>query len=49
MRDIVPPGRMRIRVPHIAEFNTPDDVEKSVGWIRKVLHVDPEVFTYHLF
>ncbi|MCI8969345.1 MAG: radical SAM protein [Lachnospiraceae bacterium] len=49
MRDIVPPGRMRIRVPHIAGFNTPDDVEKSVGWIRKVLHVEPEVFTYHLF
>lgn len=29
MRDIVPPGRMRISVPHITGFNTPDDVEKT--------------------
>lgn len=49
MRDIVPPERMHIRVPHIAGFNTPDDVEKSVEWLRETLHIEPEVFTYQVF
>lgn len=49
MRDIVPSERMHIRVPHIAGFNTPDDVEKSVEWLRDTLHIEPEVFTYQVF
>lgn len=49
MRDIVPPEKMHIRVPHIAGFNTPDDVEKSVEWLRDTLHIEPEVFTYQVF
>lgn len=49
MRDIVPPERMHIRVPNIAGFNTPDDVEKSVEWLRDTLHIEPEVFTYQFF
>lgn len=49
MRDIVPPERFHIRVPHIAGFNTPDDVEKSVEWLRDTLHIEPEVFSYQVF
>lgn len=49
MRDIVPPERIHIRVPHIEGFNTPDDVEKSVEWVKNTLHVEPEVFTYYVF
>lgn len=46
MRDMVQPERMHIRVPHIKGFNTPDDVEKSVAWLKDTLHVEPEVFSY---
>lgn len=49
MRDIVLPERMHIRIPHIQGFNTPDDVEKSVEWIKDTLHIEPEVFTYYVF
>lgn len=49
MRDIVLPEKMHIRVPHIEGFNTPDDVEKSVEWLKDALHVEPEVFTYYAF
>lgn len=48
MRGVVPPEKMHIRVPHIEGFNTSDDVEKSVKWIKEVLHVEPEVFTYYV-
>ena len=47
MRDILPPGKLHIRVPHIEGFNTPEDVEKSVAWARDTIHVEPEVFTYY--
>ena len=49
MRDIVLPEKMHIRVPHIEEYNTPDDVEKSVEWLKDTLHIEPEVFTYYCF
>jgi len=49
MRDIVPPERMHIRVPHIEGFNTPDDVEKSVEWLKDTLQVEPEIFAYDVF
>ena len=47
MRDIVPPEKMHIRVPHIKGFNTPDNVAKSVEWLKNTLHIEPEVFTYY--
>ncbi len=49
MRDIVPLEKMHIRIPYIAGFNTPDDVEKSVEWLRDTLYVEPEVFSYQVF
>ncbi|MDE5699434.1 MAG: radical SAM protein [Lachnospiraceae bacterium] len=49
MRDIIPPERIHIRVPHIVGFNTLDDVEKSVEWLKDMLHVEPELFTYYEF
>lgn len=49
MRDIVPPEKFHIRVPYIEGFNTPDDVEKSVEWIKDTLHVEPEVFNYRVY
>ena len=49
MRDLVPPEKMHIRVPHIKGFNTPDDVEKSVKWLKDTLHIEPEIFTYYVF
>ena len=49
MRDIVLPERMHIRVPHIKGFNTRDDVEQSVQWIKNTLNIEPEVFNYCIF
>lgn len=49
MRDTVATEKIHIRVPHIKGFNTPDDVEKTVQWIRHTLLVEPEVFTYYQF
>ena len=33
----------------IEKFNTPDDVEKSVEWLKDTLQIEPEVFTYYVF
>lgn len=49
MRNIVSPEKIHIRVPHIEGFNTPDDVVKSVEWIKDTLHVEPEVFNYRVY
>lgn len=49
MSDMVLPERMHIRVPHIEKFNTPDDVEKSIEWLKDTLQIEPEVFTYYVF
>lgn len=49
LRDRVQPEKIHIRVPHIEGYNTPDDVEKSVEWVRDTFDVEPEVFTYYHF
>ncbi|MDE5825895.1 MAG: hypothetical protein K2H91_14630 [Lachnospiraceae bacterium] len=33
----------------IEKFNTPDDVEKAVEWLKDTLQIEPEVFTYYVF
>lgn len=38
--------KVHIRVPKIPNFNTDEDVEKSVNYIRTKLCIEPEVFTY---
>lgn len=35
-----------IRVPRIPNFNTDEDVNKSVDYIRRMLCIEPEVFSY---
>ena len=39
-------NRVRVRVPHIPEFNTDDDVAKSVEILKSMGAVDIEEFTY---
>ncbi len=39
-------NRVRVRVPHIPEFNTDDDVAKSVEILKRMGGVDIEEFTY---
>ena len=39
-------NRVRVRVPHIPEFNTDDDVAKSVEILKRMGVVDIEEFTY---
>ena len=38
--------KVRIRVPHISEYNTDDDVSKSVQYIVDTYGIEPEVFDY---
>lgn len=38
--------KVHVRVPRIPGFNTDEDVEKSVNYIRTKLCIEPEVFTY---
>lgn len=47
IKDAVPSDRLHIRIPNIPEFNTKEDVAKSVEWIKDVLDVEPEVFDYY--
>lgn len=47
MKDVIPTERLHIRIPNIPEFNTKDDVKKSVEWIKDVLGVEAEVFNYY--
>lgn len=49
VRDRVQAEKIHIRVPHIEGYNTPDDVKKSVEWIRDTFRVEPEVFSYYHF
>ena len=48
LKEAVPVERLHIRVPNIPGFNTKEDVEKSVEWIKDVLGVEPEVFDYYV-
>lgn len=41
--------KINIRVPHIAGYNTSEDVEKSVSELEKMGVVNIEVFTYESF
>ena len=47
LRDVIPKERFHIRIPHIPGYNSKEDVEKSVEWIKDVLEVKPEVFDYY--
>ena len=40
------PGRIKVRVPHIPEYNTDEDVAKSVERLKAMGVVDIEEFTY---
>ena len=40
------PEMLRIRVPRIRGYNTDEQVEKSVLWVRHNIKVEPEVFDY---
>lgn len=46
MKKYIPVEIMRIRVPYIYDYNTFDDVEKSVKWVRKKLGIEAEQFSY---
>lgn len=41
--------KIKVRVPNIAGYNTPADVEKSVSELKKMGAVNIEVFDYKLF
>ena len=43
---LVPAGRLHIRVPEIAGFNTKSDIENSVSRLRAMGFTDIEVFDY---
>jgi len=38
--------KVHVRVPHIPEFNTNEDVKKSANYIRDKICIEPEIFTY---
>ena len=46
LRDKLKPEMLRIRVPRIRGYNTDEQVEKSVLWVRHNIKVEPEVFDY---
>ena len=46
LRDKLKPEMLRIRVPRIRGYNTDEQVEKSVLWVRNNINTDPEVFEY---
>ena len=41
--------KIKVRVPNIAGYNTPADVEKSVSELKKMGAVNIEVFAYESF
>lgn len=47
LRDKVDSSKFHIRIPRIKGYNGEKDVQKSVEWIRDVMKVEPEVFTYY--
>lgn len=47
LKNAIPVERLHIRIPNIPGFNTKENVEKSVEWIKDVLGVEPEVFNYY--
>lgn len=47
IKDVVSVKRLHIRIPNIPGYNTKEDVERSVEWIKDVLGVEPEVFDYY--
>lgn len=47
LRDKVDSSKFHIRIPRIKGYNEEKDVQKSVEWIRDVMKVEPEVFTYY--
>lgn len=49
IRDAVDPEKIRVRIPQIRDYNTSEDVDKSVKWITNVMKVEPEVFSYTVF
>ena len=46
LRDKLKPEMLRIRVRRIRGYNTDEQVEKSVLWVRHNIKVEPEVFDY---
>lgn len=48
LKRVIPKERFHIRVPYIPGYNTHEDVEKSVAWIKEFLDVEPEVFDYYV-
>lgn len=46
LRDLVDKSKFHIRIPRIPGFNNEEDIEKSVGWVKSVLDIDPEIFDY---
>lgn len=47
LKDAVPVERLHIRIPRIPGYNTKEDVEKSIEWIKETFEVEPEVFAYY--
>lgn len=48
IKEHVDSSKLHIRIPRIPGFNTEEDVDKSVEWIKDVLNVEPEVFEYYV-
>lgn len=46
LKGLVDSSKIHIKVPRIRNFNSEENVEKSVKWIRENLQVEPEVFSY---
>lgn len=48
LNDLVDSSKLHIRIPRIPSFNNEEHIQKSVEWIRNVMHVEPEVFHYFI-
>ena len=46
LRNKVSKDKIHIRIPKIPGYNTSYDIEYSVQWIRDIIGVEPEVFSY---
>ena len=46
LRNKVSKDKIHIRIPKIPDYNTSNDIEYSVQWIRDNIGVEPEVFSY---
>lgn len=46
MKKLIPADIMRIRVPYIPGYNSYDNVEKSVSWVKNNLGIEAEEFSY---